>query len=134
MKKGAGVILYTLNESKVYVLLGKRLNNPGRGSWGIPGGGMEDYDCNDFQETAIRECFEETEILIKKPLVLFDELSFGNLNWRTYIKEIPSTTRNTFRCEMEESNWFEINNLPNPLVSHLEDELLRLNALLSKNS
>lgn len=127
MKKGAGVILYSINTDKtVCILLGKRLNNPGKGSWGIPGGGMEDADKDDFQDNAIRECFEETDIIIERPLIEFDRLSFPHLDWRTFIKEVSIKERKLFRCEMEESNWFDIGELPSPLVSHLKEELNNL--------
>ena len=131
MKKGAGVILYSFDDDMdIYILLGKRIYNPGKGSWGIPGGGMEDVDHDDFQSNAIRECFEETEIRIEKPLVEFDRLSFPHLDWRTYIKEVPQDDRKLFKTEMEESDWFLIDKLPAPLVSHLEDELFRLKEFL----
>lgn len=134
MKKGAGVILYFIdNEKKVYVLLGKRLYNPGKGSWGIPGGGMEDVDNDDFEINAIRECYEETDIKIDKPLTEFDRLVFPHLDWRTYIKEVDFNNRKLFKSEMEESNWFSIDDLPTPLVPHLEDELSRLKDLLKVN-
>lgn len=131
MKKGAGVILYSFNDDKnICILLGKRLNNPSKGSWGIPGGGMEDVDKDDFQDNAIRECFEETDIAIEKPLIEFDRLSFPHLDWRTYIKEVSIKDRKLFKCEMEESNWFEIDKVPTPLVSHLQDELISLKEYL----
>lgn len=131
MKKGAGVILYSFNDDKtISVLLGKRSNNPGRGSWGVPGGGMEKADLDDFQNTAIRECLEETEIKIEKPMIEFDRLSFPHLDWRTYIKEVAIKNRKLFICEMEESDWFNIEALPYPLVSHLDKELIDLKKVL----
>ncbi len=131
MKKGAGVILYSFNYDKTLcVLLGKRLNNPGKGSWAIAGGGMEDVDQGNFQNNAIRECYEETDIAIEKPLIEFDRLSFPHLDWITYIKEISIEDRKLFKCEMEESYWFEINEIPSPLVSHLEEELINLKKYL----
>lgn len=130
MKKGAGVILYSIDsDNQILVLLGKRIYDPGKGSWGIPGGGMEE-DNDDFEINAIRECYEETDIIIDKPLTEFDRLSFPHLDWRTYTKEVDFKNRKLFKSEMEESKWFSIDDLPTPLVSHLEEELIRLKNIL----
>lgn len=124
MKKGAGVLLYSYdNDANLCVLLGKRLNNPGKGQWGIPGGGMENSDENDPQNTAIRECYEETKIIIEKPLTQIDRLHFPNLEWFTYMYEIPLEKRKLFIDEVEQSNWFNVNNLPTPLVSKINEQI-----------
>lgn len=131
MKKGAGVILYSYDSEKdICILLGKRIYNPGKGHWGIPGGGMEESDNDDTENTAIRECFEETSICIKKPLTEIDRLNFPNLEWITYMYEVPLHERNLFISEMEESSWFKITNLPSPLVSKIDEQLEKLKEFL----
>lgn len=131
MKKGAGVILYSYNKNGgLCILLGQRAYDPGKGSWGIPGGGMEASDGDDYQNTAIRECFEETGIAIKRPLIEFDDIEFPHLQWKTFIKEVPFDDRRLFREEMQQSGWFEIDNLPAPLVSHLDEEFENLKKML----
>ncbi len=133
MKKGAGVILYSYDkDNNICVLLGKRIYNPGKGNWGIPGGGMEECDGDDCQNTAIRECFEETTIKIEKPLIEIDRLHFPHLEWITYIAEVAFDKRNLFVSEMEESAWFNIDNLPSPLVNKIDEQLIELKRILYK--
>lgn len=58
--KGGGIALFQQNDAGEYtVLLGKRINKPGKGKWSIPGGGYENKD-SDLTETAKREFREET--------------------------------------------------------------------------
>ena len=58
--KGRGVALFQKNSDGEYsILLGKRINNPGKGRWSIPGGGFAHKDKH-LSETARREFWEET--------------------------------------------------------------------------
>ena len=50
------------------IVLAKRKNDPFRGSWGLPGGMMEDGET--IQETAIREAEEETGLRIRLDRVI----------------------------------------------------------------
>lgn len=130
-KKGAGVILYTKEkDGSIKTLLGKRLFNPGKNCWGVPGGRMEDIDNGSFENTAVRECFEETGIMIEKPLKELEQLEFPNCSWITYIKEISINEKKLFRDEVETSNWFELNNLPFPLVNLIEEQIIKLKNIL----
>ena len=60
-KKKAGVILHNIYEDKVLIV-------QSRGNlWGFPKGTFEKNDV-EFKDCAIRECFEETGILLDKKL------------------------------------------------------------------
>ena len=67
--KGGGVALFQKNAEGVFsILLGKRINDPGKGKWSIPGGGFEHKDKNLF-ETARREFWEETGLNLNNIVV-----------------------------------------------------------------
>lgn len=59
--KGAGIALFQEQDNEYAILLGKRIINPDKGKWSIPGGRFEQTD-NSLFETAIRELREETGI------------------------------------------------------------------------
>src|SRR4051794_3623675 len=59
--RGAGVLFAAPDTAgAVRLLLGRRLYQPGAGTWTVPGGGMDDKDGDDFRRCAAREVFEET--------------------------------------------------------------------------
>ncbi|NCD05759.1 MAG: NUDIX domain-containing protein [Spirochaetia bacterium] len=121
--KGAAILIYKIKNDNIEILLGKRKYFPNVGFWGIPGGKMEDIDENDFKKTAIRECLEETGIIIKENLILIDEIRDKKFIWNTYLSQVPYSTENKFIEETLESDWFNINDLPFPLVDLLEDQI-----------
>ncbi len=123
--KGAAILIYRINENKIEVLLGKRKYFPNIGYWGIPGGKMEEKDNNDFEKTAIRECEEETGIKVNSKLTILDEIRDNKFIWNTYMCEVPYSINNIFKEEVLESAWFDVNNLPMPLIDLLEDQINR---------
>jgi 8-oxo-dGTP pyrophosphatase MutT (NUDIX family) len=54
------VALFRVNKERPEVLLGLRANNPGRGLWTFPGGGVE--GCERLSTAAVREFREETGV------------------------------------------------------------------------
>jgi len=121
--KGAAILIYKIKNDNIEILLGKRKYFPNVGFWGIPGGKMEDIDENDFKKTAIRECLEETGIIIKENIILIDEIRDNKFIWNTYLSQVPYSTENKFVEETLESDWFNINNLPFPLVDLLQEQI-----------
>lgn len=133
IKIGVNVII----EQNGKVLLGLRKKIAGKGQWGVPGGHLE------FGEQLIegvkRELFEETGLIA-------DELEFDGVNNQprastqehyVQINFVAKTWHGTLEnkepdiCERWE--WFDINNLPDPMFfahkdfirDYLEKRLLR---------
>jgi 8-oxo-dGTP pyrophosphatase MutT (NUDIX family) len=128
--KGAAILIYRRKNDEIEVLLGKRKYFPNIGSWGIPGGKMEDKDNNNFEQTAKRECFEETGIEINKNLILLDEIRDNKFIWNTYLAQVDENTTNIFKEEVLESAWFNVKALPSPLVDLLEDQIIRAKSII----
>jgi 8-oxo-dGTP pyrophosphatase MutT (NUDIX family) len=60
--RGGGVAVFRKNAGKTEVLLGLRLNNPGKGKWSFPGGGAESKE--KLLTAGIREFREEVGVQI----------------------------------------------------------------------
>lgn len=114
-KVGLGVAI--LKEGKI--LFGKRKNAHGEGSWCYPGGHLEFNES--WEECARREVMEETGITIKN-------LRFGTVTNDIFEKEGKHYITIIMIAEPDEGevkvmepdkcegwNWFEWNNLPEPL-------------------
>lgn len=121
-KIGVGVIIFKGGK----ILLGKRKNSHGTGTWALAGGHLE------FGETpetcAQREVFEETGIQIKNlrkgpytndvfdsenhyvTLFVFSDYASGNLE-----------IREPEKCE--QWGWFPLNDLPQPLFLSVQNLL-----------
>jgi 8-oxo-dGTP pyrophosphatase MutT (NUDIX family) len=130
--KGAAILIYRRKNDEIEVLLGKRKYFPNIGFWGIPGGKMEDKDNNNFEQTAKRECFEETGIDINNNLILLDEIRDNKFIWNTYLAQVDENTTNIFKEEVLESAWFDVKALPSPLVDLLEDQIIRAKSIIFK--
>ena len=114
-KVGIGVII--IKDQKI--LLGKRKNSHGEGAWCCPGGHLEFGET--WEQCAIRETMEETGIKIKN-------IRFGTTTNDIFEKEQKHyiticmiadfesgevKVMEPEKCEQWE--WFEWDNLPNPL-------------------
>jgi 8-oxo-dGTP diphosphatase len=123
VKTGIGVIV--VKDSKV--LLGKRLNSHGGGTWSFPGGHLEMFET--WEQCAIREVLEETDISIANlrfaavtndifreedkhyiTIFILADYSYGNLK-----------VNEPHKCEKWE--WFDWNNLPSPLFLPIQNLL-----------
>lgn len=54
-----------------YVLLGKRKNSHGNGTWGFPGGHLENFES--FEKSIGRELKEETGLILGKNILLLNK-------------------------------------------------------------
>jgi 8-oxo-dGTP diphosphatase len=122
-KIGVGVIV--IKDSKV--LLGKRKNVHGEGSWSFPGGHLEFNE--EIEDCAIREVLEETGISIKN----IRKITFTNNIFKKeakhyvtlYVKaEYAVGSVKAMEPEKcEKWDWFEWNNLPKPLFLPIQNLL-----------
>lgn len=116
-----GVNAFVIKDGKL--LLGKRKNGYGNGSWGLPGGHLEMGES--MLKAVARELFEETGLeaetftflnLVNTPREGEHYLQLGfvanNVSGELTLKE-PE------KCE--EWQYFELNNLPNPIFSSHKD-------------
>ncbi|MFA5303417.1 MAG: NUDIX hydrolase [Candidatus Nanoarchaeia archaeon] len=114
-KVGVGVVVIKEGE----VLLGKRKNAHGEGSWSFPGGHLELNE--EIEECAKREVMEETGMLIKnlrRGSYTNDIFREENKHYVTLIiiSDYDSGEVKVMepdKCEKWE--WFSWNNLPQPL-------------------
>ena len=120
--QGAGVMIYHVQaKDKVYVLLGKRVNNPDKGLWSIPGGGWEKTDVDksgnvDLSETARREMREETGFYLPEHQKSFMHklwcmdliaFKFAVYTLRMKAKKFPYR-----HYEFSNMKWFDVNQIP----------------------
>lgn len=120
--QGAGVLIYHVQaKDKVYVLLGKRLNNPDKNLWSIPGGGWEKKDVDesgnaDLAETARREMNEETGFYLPKQNKDFLR-RLWNMNVIAFKFQVFALRmkRKKFpykHYEFSMMKWFDVNEIP----------------------
>lgn len=114
-KVGLGVLIRRDNK----VLLGKRINAHGEGSWCAPGGHLEGGES--FEECALREIEEEVGIKVKN-------LKFASVTNDIFVEESKHYVTILMLADFdsgevvlkepdkfEKWEWFEWNNLPEPL-------------------
>jgi len=120
---GAGVGIMVLRAGKI--LLGKRSENPetadselhGEGTWTMPGGKMEYGET--FEETAIRELFEETGMHLKEMRIMCinnDQNEHAHfITIGILAKKYLGEPRVTEPEEITEWRWFDLNKIPKNL-------------------
>ena len=122
-KVGVGVIV--IKENKV--LLGKRKNSHGEGSWCFPGGHLEFNES--LENCAKREVLEETGIEIKNirfEIITNDIFKDEEKHYITIfmLSEYDSGEVKVMEPEKcEKWDWFEWNNLPEPLFLPIQNLL-----------
>jgi len=120
-KVGVGVIV--LKDNKV--LMGKRKNAHGEGSWSLPGGHLEFNE--ELEDCAKRETLEETGIEIKNIRLGTATNDIFREEGKHYItlfmiSEYDSGEVRVMepdKCELWD--WFEWDNLPSPLFLPIEN-------------
>jgi 8-oxo-dGTP pyrophosphatase MutT (NUDIX family) len=123
---GAGIIFWMKDEhGELFVLLGKRSVNPGKGKWSIPGGRWEKwkdgYDCfnnHNFEQTAIRESWEEVGLSVdeRDKLTPLWSRRFFLFNVIIYSYQLPKQIKSVRYQEFSEVKWFPANSIPKPHV------------------
>lgn len=119
-----GVSVFVIQNNKV--LLGKRKGLDGGETWGLPGGHLEFGES--FEECASRETKEEVNInlLNIKFYTAYNNISIINKIKRHYINifmvayDFNGEIKNNEKDKCYGWEWFQINNLPNPLYFPLQ--------------
>ena len=116
-----GLGIYILNE-KNQLLLGYRIGKHATNTWSAPGGKLDFME--DFEDGAIREAKEETNLDIKKEDVRIiavtndkhpkEELHYVTVHMvaKRYSGELKTMEPNKF----EKWEWFDLDNLPDNLL------------------
>jgi 8-oxo-dGTP diphosphatase len=127
MKKrpGAGMGVIVLREGKVLLL--RRKNIVGDGTWCFPGGHIEMNET--FEETAKRETMEESGIKIKNVKVVGVTNDLVEKDKNHYITVFVQSDYDSGEEKLMEPNksseigWFNWNKLPQPLFLPIENLL-----------
>jgi 8-oxo-dGTP diphosphatase len=115
------------------ILLGKRKSKThGNGEWSLPGGHLEKWES--FEECCSREVFEETGLSIKNirklgftnDLFPDADLHYVTLYFTADYAGGELINKEPLKCERWE--WFEVNNLPEPLFCGIS-ELVKKNKI-----
>jgi len=120
---GLGVIIR--KDGKV--VLGKRKNSRGEGTWGFPGGHLE-YN-EQFEGCATREVDEETGIKIKNIRFFTTTNDIMAEHSRHYVTLFLIADHESGEAELREPDkffewqWFSWDNLPQPLFSPIQNLL-----------
>ena len=119
-KIGVGVIIRKGNK----VLLGKRRNAHGAGTWSFPGGHLELNE--EIEDCAKREVMEETGLKIKnlKRVAFTNDIFGNNLHYVTLyvLADYDSGEARVMepdKCEIWQ--WFDWNKLPEPLFLPIQN-------------
>lgn len=106
------------------LLLMKRQNSHGSGTWSSPGGHLEYGES--FETCAIRETFEETGVIIANPRFLTITNDVFEAEGKHYItvwmesSEITGEPKVNSEREMSAVEWFPLDALPEPLFLPLK--------------
>ena len=120
-----GICVLLKFENKI--LLGKRKGSHGEGFWAPPGGHLEFAE--NPEETAKRECLEETGLSLKNLRYLTTTNDFfekENKHYITLVFEADADSKEAKLLEpekCEEWKWFSWNSLPEPRFKSLESIL-----------
>jgi 8-oxo-dGTP diphosphatase len=115
-KVGVGVGVLIFNHAG-QVLMGKRLDGVGSGTWSPPGGHLEFGET--FEETAIRETFEETGLTIQNPTFVSLTNNIFEPEYKHFIvifmKAIYDNVQPILHKEHHKTTewqWFDLDKLP----------------------
>jgi 8-oxo-dGTP pyrophosphatase MutT (NUDIX family) len=110
MLKAAGVLFRT--GGRVLLLRRTEAGDQG-GSWALPGGKVEKGE--KIESAATRECFEETEYIIKEPMALFARRQADGVDYTTFQVRLEAPFAPDLNEEHDDYRWAEEGDYPSPL-------------------
>ena len=122
-KVGVSCIIIRNNK----VLFGKRKGSHGGSTWGFPGGHVEFNE--DPKDSAVREALEETGLKVNSPKFavmtndLFRETDKHYITLHFICKYISGEAKVMEPEKFERWEWFEWNDLPDPLFLPIQNLL-----------
>ncbi len=114
---GVGIGVIVKGDGKILMI--RRQNSHGHGTWSCPGGHIDFGES--FEECAIRECYEETGIRIKNirfKTITNDVFKEDQKHYVTIWMEADydgGTPEVMSERELTEVGWFDMEHLPEPL-------------------
>lgn len=117
------VDVLVINNLTNEILLIKRLNEPFKDCWALPGGFVDENE--DLEQAARRELFEETNIETGK-MIQIGAFGKPNRDPRGHMISVAYQTNlidNQIlkaKDDAKEVKWFSVNNLPELAFDHLE--------------
>lgn len=120
-RPGIGIGVIVCKDNKI--LFGRRLKNRGNGTWQFPGGRIEHGES--FEETAVRETKEETNINIKNPRFVAITNNLYPDGWHGVtlfmLAEYDSgELKNMEPDKAEKWGWYSWDQMPKPLFLPIE--------------
>src|SRR5262249_36665381 len=117
------IVVFTIIEQRLHVLLIRRLTDPFRGSFALPGGFVLEKESLD--DAAARELREETGVnqVFLEQLYTFgapDRDPRGRVITAAYYALIPSTKSLHAGSDAEAAKWFDVEKLPDLAFDHME--------------
>ena len=123
IKIGVNILLFNDQEQ---LLMGKRLNVEGAGTWALPGGHLEFGEA--FTEGIIRELFEETGLVLEEAVFLNiineprDATHYIQINFIGHTWSGALELKEPDRCE--EWKWVPLSELPDEIF-YAHEPILR---------
>lgn len=119
MAQTLGTCIIVLDSTKEKVLLGKRLNSYKSGMYGLPGGRLEITE--QLMECSKRELLEETglkaDFLEYVGVIRELQEGYSFIHFAFLCHDFKGDPKVTEPDKCEAWEWFQINNLPNNLLS-----------------
>lgn len=117
------VDVLVINIASNEILLIKRLNDPYKNCWALPGGFVDENE--DLEQAARRELFEETNIETDKMIQIgaFGKTyrdPRGHMISIAYQTHFVKNQTVQAKDDAKEVKWFSLNNLPELAFDHLE--------------
>lgn len=117
------VDVLVINKKTDEILLIKRLNEPFKDCWALPGGFVDENE--DLEQAARRELFEETNIETEEMIQIG---AFGTPNRDprghmicvAYQTDLIDNQIVKAKDDAKETKWFSLNDLPDLAFDHLE--------------
>ncbi len=111
--RGAGILLIARDTGNLLLVLRSRyVNEPG--TWGIPGGKIDDDD-ESPNHAAKREAREELGYSGRIKLMPAHVFKAGQFRFHNFIGVVPKEFEPSLDWENDDAGWFSIDDLPSPL-------------------